>query len=98
MYIGFLEITSLDKADKTSQIKITAAQKLLTVFPVAGTLTFPLSSLFFPPPLGRSSTWSQRQSDGVVTVTMSPFNVNTLCKVKKTVVKHIPQENNTNIN
>lgn len=51
---------------------------------MAGTLIFLLSSSFSPSPsppsCGRNSTWSQRQSDGVVTVTTSPFRVNTLNK------------------
>lgn len=68
------------------RLKIEKARQLLTMFPVAGTLIFFLSSCFSPSPpppsCGRNSTWSQRQSDGVVTVTTSPFRVNTLKKMK----------------
>ena len=71
--------------------KNTDAQKGLTICPVAGTLIFLLSTSSPsppPPPWGWNSTCSQRQSDGVVTVTTSPFRENTLNKDKKTVVKN----------
>lgn len=58
-------------------------RKILTIFPEAGTLIFIFSSCFSPPPPPDCwySTCSQRQSDGVVTVTMSPFRQKTLSKV-----------------